>query len=308
MTRRIAFDLLLSLAISTALHSVAIAKQPTKTIAVRIYVDEEEPRTDAYYQEVLGSRLGKASAILSQYGSVRFAVTQFGTWDSEDSYHDFAKSLVEFEKEVKPYPAELAIGFSSQYRLKGGQSNLGGTRGPLRKHILIREGSPNTGETERLEVLVHELAHYLGAAHSGQSNSVMRPVLGDHQSRARAFQIRLDRENAEIVRLVSNEMVLFHIKSVHQLSIPSKTALREQYERLAKSFPKDEVARRYVMLMDKSIRASVAMRAKAKSGTKTNANATVSSRTTKRSVPNLSVPSLGNRTSKLSGSTAKSSE
>lgn len=238
----------------------SFAKPPTKTIAVKIFVDEEEPRTRAYYEQVLGSRLDKASTILSQYGSIRFAVTHFGTWTSNDANHTFAKSLKEFELATNPHPAELAIGFSSQYKLKRGTSNLGGTRGPLRRHILIREGSPNTQETERLEVLTHELAHYLGAAHSGSMNSVMRPVLGDHQSRARAFRIQLDPDNAEVVRIISDEMARFHIHSLHQLTLPSKAGIREQYRRLAKSFATDEVAKRYVMLMDKSIQRSIAQR------------------------------------------------
>jgi hypothetical protein len=230
----------------------------TKTIAVRIYVDEEEPRTARLWQETLGRRLDQASTILSRYGSIRFSVTKFGAWESDNSFTDFARSLSEFEKETKPFPAELAIGFTSQYRIKPGLSNLGGTRGPMRKHILIREGSPNVHEVERLEVLVHELSHYMGAAHSGRSDSVMRPVLGDGQSRARAFQIKLDDPNANIVRIVSQEMATFHVQSMHRLTVRTKVELRGLYAQLAREFPDDEVASRYAILMDKSIKASVA--------------------------------------------------
>lgn len=233
-----------------------------KTIAVRIYVDEEEPRTDSLWQMTLGRRLDQASMILSRYGSVRFSVTKFGRWDSDDGEHDFGRSLKEFEAETNPAPAELAIGFTSQYRLQRGRSNLGGTRGPMRRHILLREGSPNVQEVERLEVLVHELAHYLGAAHSGRSDSVMRPVLGDGQSRVRAFQIKLDEPNAGIVRLVSHEIATRHVKNMHQLSVRTKVEIRNLYAELARGFPEDEVAKRYVQIMDRSIKASVAQRQK----------------------------------------------
>ena len=84
----------------------------TKTIAVRIFVDEEEPRIVQLWQDTLAQRLDQASVILSQYGSLRFSVTKVSTWDSDDALRDFSASLREFEKESKPDPAELAIGFT----------------------------------------------------------------------------------------------------------------------------------------------------------------------------------------------------
>ena len=130
----------------------------------------------------------------------------------------------------------------------------------MRKHILIREGAPNIQEVERLEVLVHELAHYLGAAHSGDINSVMRPVLGDGRSRARTFRIRLDKSNAKIVQLVSTEMATRNINSMHLLTMPTRTAIRDQYMLLAKENPEDPVAKIYVSLMNRSIEHTVAQR------------------------------------------------
>ena len=61
----------------------------TKTIAVRIFVDEEEPRIVQLWQDTLAQRLDQASVILSQYGSLRFSVTKFATWDSDDALRDF---------------------------------------------------------------------------------------------------------------------------------------------------------------------------------------------------------------------------
>ena len=236
--------------------------ETVKTLAVRIFIDEEEPRIEALWRETLARRLDQASQILSQHSSIRFSVTKFGSWDSDDNNIKFADSLREFERETNPFPAELAIGFTSQYRIQRGKSNLGGTRGPMRRHILIREGSPNTQEVERLEVLVHELAHFLGAAHSGNPDSVMRPILGDGKSRARAFKIKLDRPNAQIVRLISHEMAGRHVFSMHRLSLDTKIAVRDLYATIDKSFPDDEVAKRFVAYMDKSIRATVATRGK----------------------------------------------
>ena len=233
---------------------------PRKIIAVRIFVDEEEPRIERLWQETLARRLARASEILGRYGSIGFSVTKFGVWDSEDGQYDFGSSLKEFETEANPAPAELAIGFTSQYQLSRGKSNLGGTRGPMRRHIMIREGSPRIQEVERLEVLVHELAHYLGAAHCGRADSVMRPVLGDGQSRAKAFEIKLDETNARIINLVSAEMASRHVSHIRQLSLHTQSALRELYRNIDSDFPDDEVARRYAHYMDQSIRAALTRR------------------------------------------------
>ena len=72
------------------------------------------------------------------------------------------RTLREFEIEVDPAPGQIAIGFSSQYRFRKGVNGLGGTRGPLNSHILLRESAPTIVEPERLEALVHELGHFLG--------------------------------------------------------------------------------------------------------------------------------------------------
>ncbi len=229
-----------------------------QTIHVKVLVDEEEPRRVQAWQQTLAQRIDHASDILAQYCDLRFSVTRFGTWQSDNRNADFATSLKEFEKKVKPDPAVLAIWFSSQFKFGRGRTSLGGTRGPLNSHILIREGSSSIRESERLEVLVHELSHYLGAAHSGRGDSVMRPVLGDGRSRARAFRIVLDPPNAEIIQLVSSEVLDYRVRHVHQLTIPTKLQLREQYLLLARDNPRDQVARKYALLMDKSIRRAIA--------------------------------------------------
>ena len=44
-------------------------------------------------------------------------------------------------------------------------------------------------------MLVHELGHFLGAVHSAESRSVMRPNIGDRQERVRSFHIGFDAPN-----------------------------------------------------------------------------------------------------------------
>lgn len=146
-------------------------------VFVKVLVDEEEVTKRKAWERRLTNRIHAASDVIARYADVRFVVREYGTWQSDDRIQDFSRTLTEFEQEVDPGKGRLAIGFSSQYRFQRGQNHLGGTRGPLRHHILIRENAPTVREVERLEVLVHELGHFLGAAHSTSPTSVMHQLL-----------------------------------------------------------------------------------------------------------------------------------
>ncbi len=182
-----------------------------RTIPVRVLVDDEQNAALAIWKKRLRKRVLAASKVIERHCRIGFAVVDFGEWDSHDKTDDFAKSLSEFEREVKPLSGGVVIGFTSQYRIAEGVNRLGGTRGPLHTHILVSEQSRVISEAERLEVLIHELGHYLGAVHSVEATSVMRPLLGDRQARSVAFQIRFDPANTVVMNLVGEEMRFRHV-------------------------------------------------------------------------------------------------
>ena len=162
------------------------------TITVKILADDDEAATRDIWERRLRGRLAAASSVFERHCFVRFEVVAVDTWNSNDSITDFELSFADFEQQVRPAPARLAIGFTSQYRVMPGRTHLGGTRGPLHSHLLVREWSNRISESEKLEVLVHELGHFLGAVHSPERDSVMRPILGDKQARAVGFRIGFD--------------------------------------------------------------------------------------------------------------------
>ena len=86
----------------------------------------------------LRRRIAAASAILEQTCRVQLKVVAVGTWNSDNRTTDFTASLSEFEREMKPYPARVAIGFTSQFPIVRGRTHMAGTRGPLHTHILAR--------------------------------------------------------------------------------------------------------------------------------------------------------------------------
>ncbi len=226
-----------------------IALKPSAVIPVKVLVDEDEVARPELWRKRLTDRIAAASKIFERSARIRFEVVAYGTWKSNNAVHDFQSSLHEFEREATPYPAQLAIGFTSQYKIPDGPTRLGGTFGPFRSHLLVREYHNHISETERLEVLVHELGHYFGATHSMEPDSVMRPKLGDRRSRSKEFRIKFDPLNTLILYLVGEEIRYHEIDQLSQVSHETKLNLRSVYTELARGFPEDDAAGRFLQFL-----------------------------------------------------------
>ncbi len=211
-------------------------------LPVMILVDDDEPARREIWERRLRERVAEASTIFEHHARVRLEVVGVGTWDSDDQVHAFGKSLREFEREVPcRAPAAVMIGFTSQYRFpKKGDAHLGGTRGPFTSHILIREWSNHISKAERLEVLVHELGHLFGAAHSAEGGSVMRPSIGDRRSNSRAFRIGFDPLNTMILSLFCQELVARGAKSFRHFTPECRQRLGLLYAELGRRSPGDD--------------------------------------------------------------------
>ena len=230
------------------------ARQKTVTIPVKLLVDDDEPTHRQIWEAKLRNRLAAASEILEKHSGVKLNVVAVETWDSDDRQHNFLLSMREFEREVSPQPAQLAIGFSSQYKVHSGRVHMGGTRGALYPYILLKERSPNILETERLELLVHELGHFLGASHSPEPTSVMRPLLSGGLQRRAGSHVQFDPVNTLLIAMLGEELRNRDVKRLADVSPPTRRRMEEIYSVLAKALPKDPAAGQYLQLLGRSRR------------------------------------------------------
>jgi hypothetical protein len=222
---------------------------PVVIFPVKIVVDDEEPARKEIWERRLKSRVDAASAILVQHCGVGFRAVATERWDSNDQTTDFMESFSELQKEIDRDNAQVVIAFSNQYELPNGRFHMGGTKGPFYSHIMLREWSRHASENERLELLVHELGHLLGATHSPEPDSVMRPLLSDRQSRRAGFKIRFDPVNTLIMSLVGEEVRRRRVTSFAGLSPGTRKRLGQIYAALAPTLPKDPAAKQYQQLV-----------------------------------------------------------
>lgn len=219
------------------------ATTPPATIPVKILVDDEQVTRQHIWEPMLRKRIEAASAVLHRHAMVKLEVVAVDTWRTDNAERRFNETLTEFERTVDPFPGDLAIGFSSQYEFVRGRVHMGGTHGPLRPHILLREWSVQATENEKLELLLHELGHYLGAAHSPEPDSAMRPVLNDRQSRRADFVIKYDPVNTLLMSMVGEEVRRRRVRSFAEVTPSTKRRLQEIYEVLGYAQPNDPAAR-----------------------------------------------------------------
>ena len=233
-------------------HKVLKVIARSATVPVKLLVDDDEPTHRKIWEARLRNRVADASKILERHSGIRLKVVAVSTWDSEDAQHDFSQAMREFEREVMPSPASLAIGFSSQYKAERGRIHMGGTRGPLHPYILLKERSPNLRETERLELLVHELGHFLGASHSPEPQSVMRPLLTGALQRRVGARIQFDPVNTLLMGMLGEEVRMLGVRRLSDVSAATKERMLEIYRVLDVALPQDPAASQYLQIIARS--------------------------------------------------------
>ncbi|MHB8970299.1 MAG: matrixin family metalloprotease [Pirellulaceae bacterium] len=214
-------------------------------IPIKVLVDNYELTRPEVWEKRLRERIDSVSAILQRCCRLRLKIVALEQWTADSKTVDFQQALLEFHRTVDPRPGRLAIGFTGRYSQPKGQLHLGGTQGMLQAHILVREWSATMSEPEREEVLLHEVGHYLGAVHSPDSASVMRPVLADNQALSTQFRIGFDPVNTLLINLVSEEVRERSVTSAAEMTAGTRLRLGQIYSKLAAAIPHDNSARQF---------------------------------------------------------------
>ncbi len=231
------------------------AEPPLRNIQVKILVDDDERSLPQAWQTRLRDRVAKASAVLERVCRVRLSVTAAETWLSSPAAADFVSLRQEFERVVQPAPAEVAIGFTRQLSR---QTYAPADAPPLHRHIVLPEDVPQRTEAEAVEILLHELGHFLGAVHSPESNSAMRKGLPDGQARLRGFTPRFDPVNVLAMNLMADEIGARGVKRLEDLSPRTAAHLRQIYSVMDASNPEDPNARIQLAYLDAAVRDALA--------------------------------------------------
>jgi uncharacterized protein YfiM (DUF2279 family) len=214
-------------------------------LPVKILVDNYELTRREVWEPRLRARIANVSRFLERNCLLRLKIVSIEQWTVRQPEANFQQALLEFHNTVDPGPARLAIGFTGRYTSAPGPLHLGGTQGMLQSHILVREWSATMSEVEREEVLLHEIGHYLGAVHSPDPSSVMRPILADNQAVRTGFQVRFDPVNTLLINLVSEEIRIRSVATVADMTSATRERLEQIYGKLAAATPLDSSARQY---------------------------------------------------------------
>lgn len=171
------------------------------TIPVRIYTDTNIPLAEALWRKRVNQRIEDASRILERTCFVKLEIRSFEQWSSDPQCENLPEVLKDFEAKVPEEQGVLSIGFTAHRNAPGCGTELGVARQPFCGKILLREEAPQITEVERLETLLHELGHFLGAVHTADESSVMRTVLHERHARAANFVIGFDPLNSLAMNL-----------------------------------------------------------------------------------------------------------
>ena len=229
---------------------------PAAVVPVKILVDDEQPAVKEKWEAELRTELDAASHFLELYCGVRFEVVASGTWKSNNDQKDFVRLDEEFRQQVNPEPGRLAIGFTSQYRISDATPLRQLPREPLCTRLLLPDAQPKLTKGDHLELLVHELGHYLGAVHSAEPTSVMRTSLqakdADHR---RAGVTIIDPVNTLVMNLIGEELRLRKPRNLTSIPRSTRQYLQAIYEELARGLPQDpDVARYPAMVRDQVVK------------------------------------------------------
>jgi hypothetical protein len=212
-------------------------------VPVKILADKEASGGD--WEAKLRAQVAAASQFFETWAGVRFSVVAVDAWQPEADQHELAALDDDFCRKATPEPARLAIGVSGRLKVDDPASLAHPDRPPLFGYLLLPGAQQGFTADDQFQMLIHELGHYLGAVHSSQADSVMRPKYFEKQPGGPA----IDPVNVLVMSLIGDEIRSRPTRSLASLPRSVRQSLRAIYVQQAQADQQPQ-ASQFASLMD----------------------------------------------------------
>ncbi len=200
------------------------AAKPLK-LPVTLFTDSANPLVKEASEKAVRERFTAAAKVIEQHGGVWFEVAEIREWETDAKPDSLLAALGRFERAAMVKDGR-AFGFLSR-PVKADEL----IAPPTPTHALVKDGSPKS-EAERVEVMAHLLATWLGAARSADGGSVMRVKLGDGRAAKRDWVVQFDPHNLIVMHIWADEFAAGRMKS-EQFSAKARARLAVLYKSMA---------------------------------------------------------------------------
>jgi hypothetical protein len=233
------------------------------TVKVKLFGGDGDVRSNELWEKLFRERFASVTETFEKQCRVKFEVVGSAEWTSDPAAKLPAELLKDFASKVPASADYLSVGFTSRTLLNKGQElaktpeqliQAGCLRGPLGRHLLLREYITRS-ESARLEMLIHELAHHLGAVHSQDLNTSMRVNVLDGRSDRKEVRAGLDPLNLLVVGIWVEQLRGGKVRGPSDLSEVTRQRLNVLYKTLQNVYPEDTLPTAFIAVLNKKEKA-----------------------------------------------------
>lgn len=195
-------------------------------LPVTLFTDTSNPLVKDEREKSVRERFTAAAKVIEQSCGVRFEAGEVREWEADAKPESLLGALGQFER-ATTLKGERAFGILSR-PVKADEL----VAQPMPTHAPVRDGSPKS-ELERVEVMTHVLASWLGAVRSADGGSVMRMKLGDGRANQRDWVTQFDPHNLIVMHIWAEELAAGRGPKPEQFSAKARARLAVLYRSIA---------------------------------------------------------------------------
>ncbi len=201
------------------------AAKPLK-LPVTLFTDSANPLVKEASEKAVRERFTAAAKLIERHSGVRFEVAEIREWETDAKPESLLAAMGQFERAATVKDGR-AFGFLSR-AVKADEL----VAPPTATHALVKDGLPKA-EAERVEVVTHLLASWLGAVRSADGGSVMRVKLGDGRAAKRDWVVQFDPHNLIVMHIWAEELEAARGPKPEQFSAKARARLAVLYKSIA---------------------------------------------------------------------------